>query len=333
MAFSANLLLTEPPTGDPAQTNNWANMVNTNMSLLDTAVAGSLPLPVTGGNLVLTSVAGGADQSRNAHFSFTGALASNELVLMPAGLSRMFSVANNCTGAFPLTFGVNDGSGSAAAGTTVTVPQGTTLVCLSDGTNIKIRHTGLPPTRTVYLSGSGNYSPPSGCIQIRIRMTGGGGGGGANSGVGTNGSAGTASSFNGVTANPGVGGGSNGAGGSGGTSGSGSPTGIFRSAGGDGVQATNVAASGVTAAPGGAGGSNAFGGQGAVGSGGRGGIASSIGAGNSGGGGGASEYVEFFISNPSGPYAYVVGPGGAVASGSSGASAGADGAIIIDEIY
>lgn len=143
MAFSTNLLLNEPPGGDPAQTNNWATMVNTNMSLLDTAVAGVLPLSITGGNLVLTSNAAAADQSRNAHFSFTGVLTSDELVLMPASLSRMFSVSNACTGAFTLVIGVNDGSGSAAAGDTVTVPQGMSLLCYSDGTNVNVRQLGF----------------------------------------------------------------------------------------------------------------------------------------------------------------------------------------------
>lgn len=42
---------------------------------------------------------------------------------------------------------------------------------------------GVPPTRTVYLSGSGTYTPPPGCKAILVECVGGGGSGGSVAGV------------------------------------------------------------------------------------------------------------------------------------------------------
>ena len=108
--------------------------------LIDSAVAGILSLSVAGAsNVVLTSTAGAADQSRNQRFNFTGTLTGNIYVLWPAGYNRFFSVANNTTGAFTLGLGVNNGS-SMPVGSTVTVPQGGTVLAYSDGTNIVLQN-------------------------------------------------------------------------------------------------------------------------------------------------------------------------------------------------
>ncbi len=136
---SQNLLLEEPTPGDPSARNTWGTTLNTNFTLIDSAVAGILSLSVAGGsNVVLTSSAGAPDQARNAHFEFTGALTADIDVLWPAGLERQFTVSNQTTGSFTLTIGANNGS-SAPAGTTVTVPQGSSMNLTSDGTNVSER--------------------------------------------------------------------------------------------------------------------------------------------------------------------------------------------------
>lgn len=197
------------------------------------------------------------------------------------------------------------------------------------------------PTVQRFLSGSGNYTPTSGVIRIRVRMCGGGAGGGA--ATANNGAAGVASSFDSWVANGGsagvAAGGAGGAGGTGGANGTG--TLIARSTG----QGSGGSNNGGAASPsGGAGGANPFGGAGA---GGAAGVAGGIGATNtgagggggggsnstSGGGGGAGEYVEFYVSNP-GVTAYVVGTAGA--GGAAGTIAGGNGSagvIIIEESY
>lgn len=137
MSFSSNLQITEPTPFDPAQTNEWATTVNSNMSIIDLAVGGTLPLSVAGNsNVVLTSTAGATSQSLYGNYIFTGVLTGNIIVFWPNGLGRKFSVQNQCTGAFTLTLAVNNGSGSPA-GTTVVLPAISSPIWFySDGTNI-----------------------------------------------------------------------------------------------------------------------------------------------------------------------------------------------------
>jgi hypothetical protein len=134
--YSSNLLLQEQTPGDPAVRNAWGtNLNNGVIALVDTAIAGQLSLTITGGTTILTSNPGAADQSRNTRFKLSGTLTSNATILWPQGLGRRFSVVNGTSGAFTVTLGANNGSGSPA-GTTQTVTQGATAVYYSDGTNV-----------------------------------------------------------------------------------------------------------------------------------------------------------------------------------------------------
>lgn len=137
--YSSNILLTEPTPGDPAFTNTWGATLNTNFSLIDSAVAGIITIGVGGSsNVVLTSNQGSADQSRNQQFNFTGVLTGNIYVLWPNGLDRMFSVTNNTTGAFTLSCGVTNGAG-LPVGVSVAVAQSDTTMLYSNGTDVKQR--------------------------------------------------------------------------------------------------------------------------------------------------------------------------------------------------
>lgn len=168
-SYSQNLLLAEPTPLDPVVSNAWAAIVNTNMSLLDSAVSGltSIALPAQSGypTVALTSTSGAGDQARNQHFTFTGVLTANTLVLWPASLDRFFSVTNACTGAFTLTLGTNNGSG-AAAGTTYAISQGVRALLFSDGTNLALRTT----------LGGGDTSGPSSSVSGNLASFNGTGG-------------------------------------------------------------------------------------------------------------------------------------------------------------
>ena len=135
MGFS-NIGLTEPTPGDPAVRGIWGTILNTNDVIIDMATNGITTLSVAGAsNTVLTSTPGNTAQDPAGHFNFTGTLTGSIYVLWPSGVTRKFSVANNTTGAFALAMGVNNGA-SLPAGTTVTVAQGATAECVSDGTNV-----------------------------------------------------------------------------------------------------------------------------------------------------------------------------------------------------
>lgn len=137
--------LTEPAINEPSTQNAWGALLNTNFVLITSALAGTEELSVAGSaNVVLTGNNGAADQSRNAHFVFSGILTGSIYVLFPQNRPLAFSVFNNTTGAFTLRIGSNDGAGSPA-GTYVQVPQGGTLSLVTDGVDVTTRvdRTGL----------------------------------------------------------------------------------------------------------------------------------------------------------------------------------------------
>lgn len=195
------------------------------------------------------------------------------------------------------------------------------------------------PTRQVFLSGSGTYTTPIGCLAINVRLIGTGGPGSGNgaSGAGTNGDDTTFSTL--------TGGGGKAANGP--TCGAGGTAtgGDINIPGGAGCGATLLTAASNFGA-GGQGGSGAFGGGGSGGngnanggnaatnSGAGGGGGGSASGGNSGTGGGCGGYVEKLISSPAATYAYSLGTAktGTAGSATTGGTS-AVGQIIVDEFY
>lgn len=150
-----NIGLAEPPPFDPAVANAWATILNTNFTMIDAAVAGLLPLDVSGSsNIVLTFTNGSPSQSTNQIFACTGALTGNVIVLFPNGKKKAFIAQNFSSGPFSLSFGVNNGSG-LPVGDIVTVPTGQTMALFADGTDV---HAVGPAPGTGYPSISGGFS-------------------------------------------------------------------------------------------------------------------------------------------------------------------------------
>lgn len=132
---ATNLGFVEPTPLDPATIDVWGATINENFVLLDSSIAGVLPLNVAGNSDVnLTSLVGTPDQSRNHRFVFTGALTGNISIYFPPGRTQGFSVKNGTTGNFTLTIAC--GTSPTPLGTTVPVPQTGNLTLYSDGTNI-----------------------------------------------------------------------------------------------------------------------------------------------------------------------------------------------------
>lgn len=207
------------------------------------------------------------------------------------------------------------------------------------------------PQVTVYTSGSGSYTPPSGCLYFVVELVGGGGGGlGGSSGsntqisnpiAGGNTTFGTAflvangGGISTTTYQSGIGG-----------TASGGDINISGDSGGPGSQNNGTGTIGQVS--GGIGGSSFFGGAGrggwiGLGSGGNAATNSGSGGGGggmnntagyvSGGGGGAGGYCKKTITSISGPYAYGVGAGGSGGTASSSGGNGAAGQIIITAYF
>jgi len=116
---------------------------------------------------------------------FTGTLSANLLVLLPQTV-QIYSLRNLTSGSYTLTFGVSNTAGSAALGTTVTIPSNQTLIVISDGTDLYNANSAAvagitslqlsngsagAPTLTFADATTGYYSTGSGNLNISISGT------------------------------------------------------------------------------------------------------------------------------------------------------------------
>jgi len=108
-----------------------------------------LALNVTGGTLTLTS-----PQAANTIQGYSGILTSNQIVVVPSTV-QLYAVTNNTTGAFSFTMK------TAGVGATVVVPQGNSLVLISDGTNVYNAASGSASSITALTLGNGSLAVPS----------------------------------------------------------------------------------------------------------------------------------------------------------------------------
>jgi hypothetical protein len=109
-----------------------------------------LALSVTGGTYTLTSA-----QAANTIQIYTGALTSNEIVVVPSTV-QLYTITNNTTGAYTLTVKT-----AVVGGATVTIPQGDSLVVISDGTNVYNAASGSSSSLTSLTLGNGSLAVPS----------------------------------------------------------------------------------------------------------------------------------------------------------------------------
>jgi archaellum component FlaG (FlaF/FlaG flagellin family) len=104
---------------------------------------------VTGGTLTLSSA-----QGANIIQEYTGALVSNQIVVLPSTV-QIYSLQNNTTGAYTLTFK------TAGIGSTVAVGQGQTALVVCDGTNVYSTTSNTSSSFTSATLAPGAVSAPS----------------------------------------------------------------------------------------------------------------------------------------------------------------------------
>jgi hypothetical protein len=128
--FSPNLRLELIGTGE--QQGTWGATTNTNLgTLLEEAIGGYVSVTVSDvGDTTLTTVNGGADQSRNMVINLTGTISAARNVICPA-IEKLYVVKNATTGGFDITFKVSGQTG-------VTVPNGDTYFVYVDGNDVNL---------------------------------------------------------------------------------------------------------------------------------------------------------------------------------------------------
>jgi hypothetical protein len=131
--YSPLLRVELPGTGD--QSGTWGITTNTNLgTILEDAIAGTAALNVTAGNVTLTEVDGGADQSRCMILRVSGTPGTSRNIVAPA-LSKAYMVINGSDGDVVLKTSVSTG---------LTVTPGANVVAAYNGSDFVAIAEALP---------------------------------------------------------------------------------------------------------------------------------------------------------------------------------------------
>lgn len=128
--YTSILKLALPTTGELSGT--WGTVVNDNITqMVEQAVTGRASISTWTANVhTLTEANGTTSESRCAMLDLSGTLTATGTVTIPASFTKMYIVRNGTSGGYAVNVGM-------ATGTTVTVPNGATVVLYVDGTNTK----------------------------------------------------------------------------------------------------------------------------------------------------------------------------------------------------
>jgi len=130
-SFSTDLKLELMVTGENAGT--WGDKTNTNLNLVQQAIAGFQSISIAGGAQTTTLVMSNAalSNARNAVIKLTGTITGNQIVTVPTGIEKTYIVQNGTVGAFTVEF-----TQAGGTGTTFSTTDKSIKILFADGTNI-----------------------------------------------------------------------------------------------------------------------------------------------------------------------------------------------------
>lgn len=130
-SYSTDLKLELMVTGENSGT--WGDKTNTNLNLLQQAVAGYEAVSIAGGvqTTALAMTDATLSNARNAVIKLTGTITGNQTVTIPDGIEKTYIIENGTTGAFTVQVKTVSGTGPTFS----TTDKGTKIL-YSDGTNI-----------------------------------------------------------------------------------------------------------------------------------------------------------------------------------------------------
>jgi hypothetical protein len=130
-SYSTDLKLELMVTGE--QAGLWGDITNTNLNLLQQAIAGYQAVSIAGGaqTTALAMTNATISNARNAVIELTGVITGNQVVTIPDSIEKTYIIYNNTSGAFTVQFKTVSGTG-VTFGTT----DKSTKVLYSNGTNI-----------------------------------------------------------------------------------------------------------------------------------------------------------------------------------------------------
>jgi hypothetical protein len=140
--YSQNLKL--ELIGDGEQSGIWGDTTNYNLgTLLEQAITGVQPITVGGSDVTLTNFSGLSNQARNAVLYVTGSPGAVRIIYTPANQSKTYIIYNGVDNGYSLEVRV---TGQASG---VTIPNGTTILMYTNGTQCFLVSPSTAPTPTV----------------------------------------------------------------------------------------------------------------------------------------------------------------------------------------
>jgi hypothetical protein len=139
-SYSTDLKLELMVTGENSGT--WGDKTNTNLNLLQQAIAGYEAISIAGGaqTTPLEMTDATISNARNAVIKLTGTITGNQVVTIPNGIEKTYIVSNGTTGAFTVEFKTVSGTG-----VTFATDDKDFKYVFSDGTNINEITLASPP--------------------------------------------------------------------------------------------------------------------------------------------------------------------------------------------
>jgi len=127
-SYSTDLKLELMVTGENSGT--WGDKTNTNLNLLQQAIAGYQAIALTSTNTTLVMTDATISNARNATIEFTGTLSAATTVVVPDGVEKVYNIIDSTV------HSNNSLTVKTASGTGVLLAQGNRHVLYSDGTNV-----------------------------------------------------------------------------------------------------------------------------------------------------------------------------------------------------
>tara|TARA_R100000781_G_scaffold9486_1_gene8255 strand:+ start:672 stop:1385 length:714 start_codon:yes stop_codon:yes gene_type:complete len=151
-SYSTSLKLEKMTTGEKA--GLWGTVTNTNLDMLEQAVGGYVSLSLASGDQTPAISDGAASDGRNQVIKLTGTLTANRSLIFPDSCEKTYVVIDGTTRSsshYTVTIKTSSGSG-------VTMPVGSTMLVVVDGTNVVkgLTEKGYVTTTNAYTAVNGD---------------------------------------------------------------------------------------------------------------------------------------------------------------------------------
>ena len=141
MASSYSTSLKFQEIGSGEQSGVWGATTNTNLTLIEEAIAGVRNITMSNADYTLSNLNGVSDEARNMVLMVTGTNSAIRKVIAPL-VQKFYVIFNNTTGGYAITIG-------GATGSIITIPYQNTAQVYCDGTNFYSAQTGSAGDFTV----------------------------------------------------------------------------------------------------------------------------------------------------------------------------------------